>query len=46
MFDAEDDDIAYFFESRLATEAAGVEDVHFHPVLPRSVRASIRYEFE
>ena len=45
LFDAEDDDIAYFFESRLAGEVAPVEDVHFHPVIPRSVRLSVRHEF-
>jgi outer membrane receptor protein involved in Fe transport len=45
LFDAEDDDIAYWFESRLAGEPAPVEDVHFHPVDPFSVRASLRFEF-
>ena len=44
VLDAEDDDIAYFFESRLSGEATGVEDVHFHPVDPFSFRASIRRE--
>lgn len=44
-FDAEDDDIAYFFESRLAGELAGVEDIHFHPANPRTVRAMVRYAF-
>jgi outer membrane receptor protein involved in Fe transport len=44
-FDAEDDDIAYFFESRLAGELAGVEDIHFHPANPRTVRAMVRYTF-
>lgn len=45
VLDSDDDDIAYFFESQLANEAAPVEDVHFHPVGPFSVRASIRVEF-
>lgn len=44
-FDARDADITYFFESRLAGEASGVEDVHFHPVQPRQVRARLRYRF-
>lgn len=44
LFDAEDDDIAYYFASRLPGEAAPVEDIHFHPVIPFSVRASIRWE--
>ncbi len=39
LFDAQDDDIAYFFESRLPGEAAGIDDVHFHPSNPRSLRA-------
>ena len=45
VFDAEDDDIAYFFESSLPGEAGPVEDVHFHPVVPRTVRFSVRYSF-
>ena len=46
LLDSNDDDIAYFYASRLPGEpAAGVEDVHFHPLEPRSIRASIRYHF-
>ena len=41
--DSDDFDIAYFYESRLPGEAAGVEDVHFHPLEPRSIRASLRF---
>jgi outer membrane cobalamin receptor len=44
LFDAEDDDIAYYFASRLPGEVAPVEDIHFHPVIPFSVRARIRWE--
>lgn len=44
ILDAEDDDIAYVFESQLATEPGPVEDVHFHPVDPFSMRASLRWE--
>ena len=44
LFDAKDDDIAYWFESRLASEPAAVEDIHFHPVNPFSVRANVRFE--
>ncbi len=41
LFDSDDDDIAYFYASRLAGEPAdGIEDVHFHPLEPRTVRAS------
>jgi outer membrane receptor protein involved in Fe transport len=45
LFDAEDDDIAYFFESRLIDEPAPMEDIHFHPVESRAVRASARWRF-
>ena len=45
LFDEEDDDITYFYESRLPGEAAGVEDVHFHPMEPRSVRAYATWNF-
>ncbi len=44
-FDSQDADITYFFESQLAGEASPVEDLHFHPVEPRQLRASIRYAF-
>ncbi len=45
VFDAEDADISYFFESRLPGETSPVEDIHLHPVEPRQVRASLRYNF-
>ncbi|WP_405243671.1 TonB-dependent receptor [Lentisalinibacter salinarum] len=41
LLDSEDDDIAYFYESRLAGESAPVGDLHFHPLEPRTVRASV-----
>jgi outer membrane receptor protein involved in Fe transport len=44
-FDAREADITYFYESRLAGEAAGVEDRHLHPVEPRQLRLSARYRF-
>lgn len=44
LFDAEDYDIAYLFESRLNTEPAPVQDIHFHPVLPRNFRITLRRE--
>ncbi|MCR9259442.1 MAG: TonB-dependent receptor [Pseudomonadaceae bacterium] len=44
VFDAEDDDIAYYFASQLPGEIGPIEDVHFHPVIPFSVRASLRWE--
>lgn len=45
LFDREDADITYFYESRLPGEAAPVEDIHFHPVEPRTVRAAVTARF-
>jgi outer membrane receptor protein involved in Fe transport len=46
LFDREVSDIDYFYASRLNGEPAdGVEDRHFHPVEPRTVRASVTYNF-
>lgn len=45
LLDRDDDDIAYFFESRLPWESAGVEDIHFHPANPRAIRALLKYKF-
>lgn len=42
---ARDNDIAYYYASRLQGEpAGGVEDTHFHPVEPRQIR--IRFGLE
>jgi hypothetical protein len=39
LVDAKDSDIDYFYTSRLRGEPlAGVDDVHFHPTLPRTAR--------
>ncbi len=44
LFDEEDNDIQYYYGSKLAGEIAGeTEDVHYHPALPRSVRISLCY---
>ncbi|QJR10863.1 Vitamin B12 transporter BtuB [Usitatibacter rugosus] len=46
LFDRKDDDIAYFYASRLPGEpAAGVDDVHFHPVERRAARVSVSLAF-
>lgn len=46
LFDSEDDDIAYLYASRLPGEPVdGVEDIHFHPLEPRSVRASVTWHW-
>lgn len=42
VFDSQVSDIDYFFRSRLKGEPlSGVEDVHFHPAVPRTLRASL-----
>jgi hypothetical protein len=41
-----DDDITYFYASRLPGEPAeGVDDLHFHPIEPRTVRAQATWKF-
>ncbi|WP_430418211.1 TonB-dependent receptor [Phenylobacterium sp.] len=46
VFDSKDNDITYFYASRLPGEPAdGVEDIHYHPMEPRQVRVSLRYNF-
>jgi hypothetical protein len=44
VFDRKVDDITYFYESRLAAEAAPVADRHFHPAEPRTLRLSLTIE--
>jgi hypothetical protein len=42
LFDAAHSDVDYFYTSRLPGEpAAGVDDFHFHPVLPRTARVNL-----
>ncbi len=46
LLDTEDSDIEYFYASRLAGEPdEGVEDVHFHPMIPRSARISLGWSW-
>lgn len=46
LFDKQASDIDYYYASRLPGEAVdGVNDRHFHPVEPRSVRLSVAYAF-
>lgn len=41
---SKDNDITYFYASRLMGEpTGGVDDYHLHPVEPRQVRVSLRY---
>jgi outer membrane receptor protein involved in Fe transport len=41
LFDRDDDDITYFYESQLQGEPGPVEDFHFHPVEPRTLRFTV-----
>ncbi|MDN2674915.1 TonB-dependent receptor [Janthinobacterium sp. SUN026] len=46
LFDKRASDIDYYYASRLPGEAAdGVNDRHFHPVEPRSIRLTLSYAF-
>jgi outer membrane receptor protein involved in Fe transport len=45
LFDRQDDDITYYYESQLATETSPVEDKHFHPVEPRTLRFTVTAYF-
>lgn len=45
LLDNDDNDITYFYESQLAGELAPVEDLHFHPAEPRSLRLTLRARF-
>jgi hypothetical protein len=46
LTDSHDFDIAYFYASRLPGEPeGGIEDVHFHPVMPRQFRGTVQVFF-
>ena len=46
LFDRKGSDIDYYYASRLKGEPAeGVNDIHFHPVEPRSLRLSLMASF-
>ena len=46
LLDSKDHDIAYFYASRLPGEPTeGIEDVHFHPLEPRTVRGSLKWSW-
>jgi outer membrane receptor protein involved in Fe transport len=44
LFDREVNDIQYFYESQLPTEATPVADRHVHPAEPRTLRVTLRIE--
>lgn len=41
LFDREDSDIEYFYESRVQPTDAAFEQIHFHPVEPRTLRLTL-----
>lgn len=45
LFNSEDYDIEYFYESQLPNEAEPVADHHVHRFVPRSVRLKVSYEY-
>jgi outer membrane receptor protein involved in Fe transport len=46
LLDREDDDIAYYYASRLPGEPPqGIEDIHFHPMEKPSLRVTMTYKF-
>ena len=45
VFDSDDNDITYFYESQLPSEAQSIEDRHFHPVEPRTFRLTVETRF-
>ena len=45
VFDSDDNDITYFYESQLPGEGAPVEDRHFHPVEPRTLRLTVEMRY-
>lgn len=46
LLDSDDHDIDYFYASRLSGETTeGAEDIHFHPVEPRTLRMELSYSY-
>lgn len=45
LFDREDSEIDYFYASRLPNEAADVDDTHFRPINPRTLRLTLTYNY-
>jgi outer membrane receptor protein involved in Fe transport len=45
LFDKKVNDIQYFYESQLPTEAAPVADRHVHPAEPRTARLTVQVRF-
>ena len=45
LLDRTANDISYFYASRLRGEGAPIDDIHFHPLEPRTLRCSLTTRF-
>ncbi len=45
LFNSDDHDVEYFYESQLPTESAPVADRHYHVFEPRTVRVYLTYNY-
>jgi hypothetical protein len=45
LLDRQDYDIEYYYPSQLRGESAPVNDIHFHPAEPLSIRVALTYRF-
>lgn len=46
LLDSDEHDIDYYYASRLPGEPAeGIDDLHYHPAEPRTLRAKVEYRF-
>ncbi len=45
LFDRKVNDIEYWYDSQLASEAAAVNDRHIHPTEPRTFRLTVSHRF-
>jgi outer membrane receptor protein involved in Fe transport len=45
LFDSQDNDVSYYYQSQLPSEDMPVDDIHFHPVEPRMLRFALTAAF-
>ena len=45
LFDSDDHDVEYYYESQLSGETLPVQDNHYHVFEPRAVRLYLQYGF-
>lgn len=45
LFNSNDHDIDYFYESQLRTDSAPVDDLHYHPLEPFNARFWLTWKF-